>query len=512
MKSLTQHPVAARRLAAFLMILLFASLWGATALAADDPVISTPPTASPITYGQALSASALTGGVAESEGTAVGGTFAWETPGAVPSGAGDHPYNVIFTPTDTATYNPVTVTVTVSVGKAAPNVTAWPAAGGITYPQKLSGSALTGGSAKGVDALDLPGTFAWADGDITPPSGSSTQAVTFTPTDTANYAAATGTATVTVAKGAATVSAWPAPVGLVYGKPLSQIALSGGTGSVPGTFSWTSGAIMPDSGSRVLGVTFTPTDTSYSPVTGTITAVVAKAEPKVSAWPSAGGISSTQPLSSSALTGGAADVAGVFTWSRGTAHLTAGTHSELVIFTPDSANYLTVTGYVTVTVTDQKVTYTTPLGLTATVGQKLGDVKLPAGFAWEKPDTALARAGLQTFKATYTPSDTALKAVTGILVGVTVKDPASSSSSSAASSSSEPSSSDGASSAADGSGGAKRSFNLFYLAMAVIALAAMGGIVAVIWTSRRNPDDGDDGDSPDEGGDGDITLYPGPKE
>lgn len=74
-----------------------------------DPV-TTWPTASPITYGDRLSESDLTGGVA------VPGTFAWENVSINPT-SGSHSYTVTFTPTDADNYNSVEAQVTVSVAK-----------------------------------------------------------------------------------------------------------------------------------------------------------------------------------------------------------------------------------------------------------------------------------------------------------------------------------------------------------------------------------------------------------
>lgn len=69
------------------------------------------PTASPITYGDSLSESVLTGG------QAVDGTFAWKD-GSVNPASGSHSYTVTFTPTDKANYNSVEQSVTVQVNKA----------------------------------------------------------------------------------------------------------------------------------------------------------------------------------------------------------------------------------------------------------------------------------------------------------------------------------------------------------------------------------------------------------
>jgi hypothetical protein len=75
-------------------------------------VVTTLPTASPITYGQTLSASTLTGGSA----TPSSGSFQWVTPSAVPL-AGTQSESVIFVPADTADYSnsaPSTISVTVN--------------------------------------------------------------------------------------------------------------------------------------------------------------------------------------------------------------------------------------------------------------------------------------------------------------------------------------------------------------------------------------------------------------
>jgi hypothetical protein len=81
-------------------------------VAKGTPSITAVPTASAITDGQALSASTLSGGTAS-----VAGAFAWTTPSEVPA-VGTATYGVTFTPTDTANYNSVTGTVSVTVNSA----------------------------------------------------------------------------------------------------------------------------------------------------------------------------------------------------------------------------------------------------------------------------------------------------------------------------------------------------------------------------------------------------------
>ena len=80
-----------------------------------------------------------------------------------------------------------------------------------------------------------------------------------------------------------------------------------------------------------------------------------------------------------------------------------------------------VTGIeVTVAVAKADPTYTVPTGLTATYGNQLSSVTLPAGFAWESTGT-VGNAGNNKFTVSYTPDDTAnYNVVSGIEVTVAV--------------------------------------------------------------------------------------------
>jgi hypothetical protein len=98
------------------------------------PTVTTWPTASPITYGQTLVSSALSGGVGS-----VAGTFTWSDSGIMPS-VGTTSYSVTFTPTDTADYNTisntVSVTVNATVNNAPPTVTV--SSPGIAYGTSMA--------------------------------------------------------------------------------------------------------------------------------------------------------------------------------------------------------------------------------------------------------------------------------------------------------------------------------------------------------------------------------------
>lgn len=74
-----------------------------------------------------------------------------------------------------------------TISKAAPSISAIPLAGKIRQGSKLSESALTNGSAVGVDGAELKGTFAWQDGsEVMNTNGLFKKLVIFTPEDT-NY-------------------------------------------------------------------------------------------------------------------------------------------------------------------------------------------------------------------------------------------------------------------------------------------------------------------------------------
>lgn len=102
------------------------------------PYIADPPKASEITYGDALGASALSGGTVQygdgkgqagsgtGSGQAVQGTFTWKTPAARPTVADSDSteYEVLFTPADTVNYETALCSVKLTVKKAphAPNM------------------------------------------------------------------------------------------------------------------------------------------------------------------------------------------------------------------------------------------------------------------------------------------------------------------------------------------------------------------------------------------------------
>ena len=150
------------------------------------PTVSIWPIASSISFGQTLASSTLAGGTAS-----VGGSFAFTTPSIAP-GAGTVAQSVTFAPADATNYNPLVSTVDVTVTQAVPVITQWPIASTITYGQTLAASILSGG------IVSVPGSFAFTSPGLTPIAGTSSEDVSFVPTDNANYSSLAGLVNVTV--------------------------------------------------------------------------------------------------------------------------------------------------------------------------------------------------------------------------------------------------------------------------------------------------------------------------
>jgi hypothetical protein len=169
------------------------------------PVITTPPTASAITYGQTLADSKFSGGAVSANGTAITGTFLWNDSTTQPT-AGLHSYEVTFTPDDTAAYDTVTDTVSVTVNKATPTLT-WGPLTAITYGTKISPTQRSATAT--FNGLPVGGTFAYSVelGDVLT-AGSHTLNVTFSPDDAAatNFNSVPGSVTLVVNQATATVT------------------------------------------------------------------------------------------------------------------------------------------------------------------------------------------------------------------------------------------------------------------------------------------------------------------
>jgi hypothetical protein len=327
----------------------------------------------------------------------VSGAFAFTSPSTAPN-AGTANQGITFTPTDSANYNTATGTVSVAVAKATSSITSAPTASGITYGQTLADSSLSGGSGS------VTGSFAFTSPSTAPNAGTANQGITFTPDDTTNYNSATGTVSVAVAKATSSITSAPTASGITYGQTLADSTLSGGSGSVAGSFAFTSPSTAPNAGTANQGITFTPTDSAnYNTATGTVSVAVAKATPSITAVPTATAITYGQSLADSTLNNdGTASVSGSFAFSSASdTPAGAGSYSAGVTFTPtDTSNYNTTSTTVTVTVNKASQTITFPWLPNGTVG---GSAAL----------TATSNAGLTI---SYSSSDTSVATISGSTV------------------------------------------------------------------------------------------------
>ena len=306
---------------------------------------------------------------------------------------------VIVTAAETATYSQATKEVTVTINKANPTYTV-PTGLTATYGDTLGG-------------VTLPTGWAWANGlQSVGNAGTNTFKANFTPSDTANYNTVSNVdVSVTVNK--ATPS-YTVPSGLTatYGDTLSTVTLPEGWTWADGTQS------VGNVGENTFKANFTPTDTNnYNTVSGVnVSVTVGKANPTYTV-PT--GLTATygQTLANVTLPTG-------WSWVNGTASVgNVGTNSFKATFTPaDTANYNTVSDVnVSVTVGKANPTYTVPTGLTATYGDTLSAVSLPTGWAWADSTQSVGNVGTNTFKANFTPADTAnYNTVSGVDVTVTV--------------------------------------------------------------------------------------------
>jgi hypothetical protein len=154
-----------------------------------------------------------------------------------------------------ANFNPViSAPVQQAVKDLVPTIT-WNNPSPIVYGTPLSGVQLDA-------TASTTGTFVYSPalGAILT-AGSHQLNVTFTPTDTADYAVQTASVNIVVEKATPVIN-WPTPAAIPAGTPLSSTQLNA-TANVPGTFVYNPGAgtVLPV-GTQQLNVAFTPSDTA----------------------------------------------------------------------------------------------------------------------------------------------------------------------------------------------------------------------------------------------------------
>ncbi len=229
------------------------------------------------------------------------------------------------------------------------------------------------------------------------------------------------------------ISAWPTAADITYGQTLNESKLSGGEAldlegePLAGSFAWTEVFIAPEAGAeQSFGVTFTPDDHNYDTVAGDVMIDVAKASPKIIAWPTAADISYGRMLKNVELTGGVAlgvddkFLPGLFAWTNPSFEPEAGAEQTFsVTFTPENNNYSTVAGDVVIHVAKATPDVTEwPTATDISYGQTLEDAELtggaavgvegeplPGSFAWTNTFIAPQAGAQQAFSVTFTPEN-----------------------------------------------------------------------------------------------------------
>src|SRR5262249_18210593 len=319
---------------------------------------------------------------------------------------GSRTLSVSFQPVDTVNYVNATATVTLLVTKATPTIT-WNTPASIVVGTPLGAAQLNATSS-------VPGTFVYS-----PPGGTVLGVgaawpliATFTPTDTATYAATTTTVSLSVVKAAPTIT-WPTPADIVYPAALGAAQLNA-SANVAGTFVYTpaAGTTPAAANGQTLAVTFTPADTTtYTTVTASVLLNVAKGTPTIT-WNTPVQVTLPATLGAAQLNA-TASVPGTLAYSpaAGTT-LTAGPRTLSVTLTPTDPSYVSVTKTVVVTAVKAtptitwaapaSITSTTPLGAT----QLNATASVPGTFVYAPSAGALLSVGPRVLTTTFTPTDT----------------------------------------------------------------------------------------------------------
>ena len=189
----------------------------------------------------------------------VPGTFAYNPGAGTVLAMGDYTLTATFSPADKVKYNSTKVSANIKVTQKAAKIS-WQAPAPIS-----AGTAL--GSTQLNATANVAGTFVYNPGaGMVLPAGVQVLSVTFTPSDTNNYAVATAQNQITVNQvsvGKATpVITWNAPASIMAGTALGANQLNA-SANVPGSFVYNpaAGTVLP-AGTHALSVTFTPNDTT----------------------------------------------------------------------------------------------------------------------------------------------------------------------------------------------------------------------------------------------------------
>lgn len=330
---------------------------GAIEITGDYSVTWTNP--DPIDYLTQLDATQLN---AESS---IPGTFVYDPPvGTVLDAGVDQSLTATFTPTDTGTFDPITVTVFITVNKLDTNIT-WESPDPILFGTPLSATQLDA-------TADAPGTFSYSPdlGTILDVGLNQDLTVTFTPDDAVNFNPSTATVQIDVTQ-ATPVLTWDNPEDIVFRTPLGSAQLDA-TANVPGTFSYVPpvGVLLNAGPNQTLTVTFTPDSSNFETLSETVSINVLKADPTIT-WNEPNDILFGTALSETQLNA-SADVMGAFTYDpiAGTVLDIGADQTLTATFTPNEVgNFNTVSATVQINVVNSQDFGDAPAGYPVTLAE-----------------------------------------------------------------------------------------------------------------------------------------------
>lgn len=380
------------------------------------------PTATPITYGDKLSSSAL------NKTSSITGNIAWTSPNTVPN-AGTYPGAWKFTPDDLS-YEPKTGTVNVTVNQAPLTVNITNIAA-ITYGQQLSSAIVTGTAMHG--STPVSGHFAWQNDSVKPSvtdSNATVYTLQFIP-DSSNYQTYTTTRTITVNRAVAITNPAAIPLAassIVYGQSLASSTISTASSlPVAGHFEWENPSEKPsaaDSG-KTYAVKFIPTDTTNYEVIHNLSCAITvnKATPDMTGITVTGtDIIYEQTLADSVISG-KTPVAGHYEWvTPNTKPSVTDSNTTLydIVFLPNDEtnfNHITVKTSISVAKATPSITESMKLSVRAsgiTYGDTLassmlsGITPITGNYVWDNSSIkpSVADSDRTSYNVTFIPADT----------------------------------------------------------------------------------------------------------
>jgi len=254
-----------------------------------------------ITYPAALGNAQLNATASNYYLETVPGSFSYSPVSGTTLDAGNgRTLTVTFTPLDTTNYTSVTTNVLINIDQAAPAITGTSSA---TVNYGTTSLTLTGKvSATGpayppngepvmatINSVVVSGTVIDGTGDFSitynDPSlatdgvGGPPYTITYNYAGNTDLTAATDTSTtLTITQATPTVTIWPTAQAITDGQTLASATLSGGSASVPGSFTFITPTTAPGAGTASQGITFTPSDTTdYSSISTSVNVTVNQA-------------------------------------------------------------------------------------------------------------------------------------------------------------------------------------------------------------------------------------------